>query len=146
LAAQLSIIPLEDPWLARPLPWASWPRPWWVDRLLVPLFVLELVLLWWMRRGRLSVVLGALVLLVGVGMSAYQLWIDAELNDPEQYYALADWQGVLFLVAGAAGCTIGFTFLLAAIAHRNRRWLIAPQPPPQKRPIPLDNRSIAGTS
>jgi outer membrane protein assembly factor BamB/tRNA A-37 threonylcarbamoyl transferase component Bud32 len=115
------LTPLEEPWLARPLPWAGLPRPWWVDRLLVPLFMLELALLWWLRRRRWALVVGTLALLGGVSVSAYWLWQDAALKDPVQYYTLAGWQGMVFNVAGAAGVLVGLASVPAAVVATFRR-------------------------
>src|SRR5262249_21259491 len=106
------LTPIESPWQTRPLPWAR------ASRLGRDLFagpiLLELALLWWLRWRKTAAALGTLVLLIGVGVSAYMLHADAALKHPEQHYALTDWYGALSGAAAVAGGVLGFYGLLGA--------------------------------
>jgi outer membrane protein assembly factor BamB/tRNA A-37 threonylcarbamoyl transferase component Bud32 len=107
------LTPIESPWQTRPLPWVRSSRLWW--DLFAGLFLLELALLWWLGWRKTAAVLGTLVLLIGVAVSAYMLHADAALKDPEQHYALTDWYGALSSAAAVAGGVLGFYALLVAV-------------------------------
>jgi hypothetical protein len=109
----LGLTSLEEPWLARPLPWVRSVRLWW--DLAAVHFLVELALLWWLGGRKTAFAIGVAVVLIGVGASVYLLHTDRALKHAEQHYALADWYGVLAVVAGVPGALVGCALALMAV-------------------------------
>jgi hypothetical protein len=106
------LTPIESPWESRPLPWLRESPGWW--DLFAVLFLLELAFLWWLRWRATALVLGAVVLGVGVAISAFMLSRDVPFKHAEQHYALTDWYGVLSVIAAVAGGLLAVWLVLSA--------------------------------